>query len=372
MNSLPFLDIRSINLRDREIFHDALDRVLDSGWFILGKELDRFEQAFAEFCETKYCLGVANGLDALHLVLRAWGVGKGDEVIVPSNTYIATWLAVNQCGAIPVPVEPRSETFNINPELIEAAITLRTKAIIAVHLYGQPAEMDAIMEVANRHGLKVLEDAAQAHGAKFDGHRVGSLGHAAAFSFYPGKNLGALGDGGSITTNDALLFDQIKVLRNYGSRQKYVNETKGYNSRLDELQAAFLFEKLKRLDDDNQVRNHIADYYLEKLNSINGFTLPKKLLRTESVWHLFVIKTLQRELLMQILSEDGIQTMIHYPIPPFHQRAYADQHFSNSFPVSKALHQQVVSLPIGPTFTFEEADRVVNSLQRFSMSLTEG
>jgi dTDP-4-amino-4,6-dideoxygalactose transaminase len=372
MSTLPFLDLRAINLRDREAFHLALDRVLDSGWLILGKELESFEHAFAQYCETTYCVGVANGLDALHLVLRAWGIGEGDEVIVPSNTYIATWLAVNQCGAKPIPVEPRLETCNLNPELIEAAVTSRTRAIIAVHLYGQPAEMDAIMAIAKRHSLKVLEDAAQAHGSKLSGNRTGSLGDAAAFSFYPGKNLGALGDGGAITTNDSNLAEQVTVLRNYGSRRKYVNEIKGFNSRLDELQAAFLIEKLVRLDSDNSHRRLIADFYRSNLSGLPGIELLDQATGTESAWHLFVLKTEERESLMRVLNEDGIQTMIHYPIPPHHQQAYADQYFPNSLPISQALHSQVVSIPIGPTLTLNDAHQVVISLQRFSKSLESG
>jgi dTDP-4-amino-4,6-dideoxygalactose transaminase len=372
MSALPFLDLRAINLRDRDSFHKALDRVLDSGWLILGKELERFEQSFAQYCESTHCVGVANGLDALHLVLRAWGIGEGDEVIVPSNTYIATWLAVNQCGARPIPVEPRSDTFNLNPDLIEDAITPRTRAIIVVHLYGQPAEMDAIMAVAKKHGLKVLEDAAQAHGARLCGHRSGSLGHAAAFSFYPGKNLGALGDGGAVTTNDSSLADQVRVLRNYGSRKKYINEVKGYNSRLDELQAAFLMEKLPRLDDDNYQRRIIAEHYSMNLSGLSGLALPAQAADTESAWHLYVVQADERELLMRILSEDGIQTMIHYPIAPNDQLAYADQNFSSSLPISQKLHQRVVSLPIGPTFSVADANRVIESLYRYSNSISVG
>jgi len=366
MSALPFLDLRAINLRDRESFHKALDRVLESGWLILGKELERFENAFANYCETTHCVGVGNGLDALHLVLRAWGIGDGDEVIVPSNTYIATWLAVNQCGAKPIPVEPRLNTCNLNPTLIEAAITPRTKAIIAVHLYGQPAEMRAIMEVARRHGLKVLEDAAQAHGARYCGQRAGNLGDAAAFSFYPGKNLGALGDGGAITTNDSSLAERVKVLRNYGSHRKYVNEIKGYNSRLDELQAAFLIEKLARLDEDNKHRRTIADYYYRNMSGLKCVQLPVQAAETESSWHLFVIQTTEREFLMRTLNEDCIQSLIHYPIPPHEQKAYADQNFPDPLPVSHLLHNKVVSLPIGPTFTLESAEQVVKSVHRFS------
>ena len=364
MNSLPFLDIKAINLRDRESLHRALDRVLDSGWLILGKELENFESAFAGYCETAHCVGVANGLDALHLVLRAWGIGDGDEVIVPANTYIATWLAVSQCGARPIPVEPRTDTCNIDTTKIEAAITPRTRAIIAVHLYGQPAEMEPIMAIAKRRGLKVLEDAAQAHGARLSGLRVGGLGDAAAFSFYPGKNLGALGDGGAVTTNDPALADRVAVLRNYGSRRKYVNEIKGYNSRLDELQAAFLFEKLDRLDEDNRHRRLIADFYREHLSRIPGLQLTRQVEEAESVWHLFVVQTAHRESLMRTLAEDGIQTMIHYPVPPHKQEAYDTGTKIWALPISEEIHRRVVSLPIGPTLSIEDAKRVVVSVRR--------
>jgi dTDP-4-amino-4,6-dideoxygalactose transaminase len=364
MITIPFLDLRAINLRDCDSFHKALDRVLESGWVILGKELESFEASFATYCGVNHCIGVANGLDALHLVLRAWGIGPGDEVIVPSNTYIATWLAVNQCGATPVPVEPHRDTYNLDPRLIEAAVTPRTRAIIAVHLYGQPAEMDSIMAVAQRHGLKVLEDAAQAHGAHLNGRKVGALADAAAFSFYPGKNLGALGDGGAVTTNDKMLAERVAVLRNYGSSRKYVNEVQGYNSRLDEVQAAFLSEKLKRLDSDNYQRKLIADFYLENLSGHSRITLPKIIDRAESSWHLFVIQTPDREFLMQTLADNGIQTMIHYPIPPHEQQAYASQKFSGTFQISEQLHRHVLSLPMGPTMTVEDAEYVVNCLRR--------
>ena len=370
MTTLPLLDIRGINLRDREALHKALDRVLDSGLLVLGKELERFEAAFARYCESNHCVGVANGLDALTLVLRAWGIGDGDEVIVPSNTYVATWLSVSHCGAIPIPVEPRPDTCNLNPEQIEASITTRTRAIIAVHLYGQPAEMDAITEIAKRYGLKVLEDAAQAHGARWLGSRAGSLADAAAFSFYPGKNLGAIGDGGAVTTNDPTLADKVSVLRNYGSRNKYVNELKGYNSRLDELQASFLLEKLLRLDDDNRHRRVIADFYYQHLSEVRGLELVRQAKGTESVWHLFVIKTLHRDSLMQRLAEDGIQTLIHYPHPPHKQPAYTREHpVFKPLPISEALHQQVLSLPISPTLSLNDAQRVIDSIRRFADAL---
>jgi dTDP-4-amino-4,6-dideoxygalactose transaminase len=364
MSTLPFLDLRAINYRDRDAFHLILDRVLDSGWVILGKELERFESSYADYCGAKHCVGVANGLDALHLVLRAWGIGPGDEVIVPSNTYIATWLAVSQCGATPVPVEPRPDTYNLDPRRIEAAVTPRTRAVIAVHLYGQPAEMDYIMELAKRHGLKVLEDAAQAHGAEFRGCKAGALGDAAAFSFYPGKNLGALGDGGAVTTNDQLLAERVAILRNYGSRRKYINEVQGFNSRLDELQAAFLMHKLSHLDADNNQRKAIADFYTAQLNGHPRVQLPTIVDGAKSAWHLFEIRTVERDALIRAMEGDGIQTMIHYPIPPHEQQAYATQPPLGPFPVSEALHRELLSLPMGPTMTLEDAGRVVESLMR--------
>jgi len=265
---VPFLDLKAPHIELRAELEAAQDRVINSGWLILGQEVAAFEREFAAYCEAEHCIGVGNGLEALHLILRAFGIGAGHEVIVPSNTYIATWLAVTQAGATPIPVEPDERTYNLDPARIEAAITPRTKAILPVHLYGQPADMDPINAIAARHGLKVIEDAAQAHGARYKGRRTGGLGHAAGFSFYPGKNLGALGDGGAVVTNDSQLADTLRVLRNYGSRVKYHNEVQGYNSRLDELQAAFLREKLKRLDDWNARRQAIAARYLAHLSPL--------------------------------------------------------------------------------------------------------
>lgn len=362
---IPFLDLKSINLRQKEAFHVALDVVLDSGWLILGKQTEAFEQEFAAYCGSTYCLGVANGLDALHLVLKAWGIGPGDEVIVPSNTYIATWLAVNQVGATPVPVEPDLSTYNIDPDLIEASITSRTRAIVPVHLYGQTANMEAIMAIANRHGLKVLEDGAQAHGSSLNKRRAGSLGHAAAFSFYPGKNLGALGDGGAITTNDTELADNIRVLRNYGSQIKYQNEVRGYNSRLDELQSAFLRAKLPLLDADNAHRAGIAARYSEGLSGLDGLTLPKVSVGCEHVWHLYVVRHAKRDALQKRLAELGVETMIHYPIPPHRQAAYQDLGIpEGALPLSEMIHREVLSLPMGPTLTLEDADTVIAAVRQ--------
>src|SRR5882762_609929 len=319
--NVPFLDLKAEYAELKSDLDAAIQRVLASGWYILGAELEAFEKAFAAYCAVSHCVGVGNGLDALHLILRALEIGFGDEVIVPANTYIATWLAVSYSGATPVPVEPEERTYNIDPSRIEEAITSKTKAIIAVHLYGQPADMDAINEIAARHGLKVIEDAAQAHGARYKGRRAGSLADAAGFSFYPSKNLGALGDGGAVTTDDDALADRVRVLRNYGSRQKYRNETKGYNSRLDELQAALLREKLRLLDQWNERRRSIARRYLEGLAGL-PLVLPHVPPGCEPIWHVFVVRSARREWLASTLEAAGIGTLVHYPIPPHLQPAY--------------------------------------------------
>ena len=357
--SIPFLDLRAPHEELRTELRETFERVLDSGWYILGEEVKQFELEFAAYCEANHCIGVGNGLEALHLILRGYGIGAGDEVIVPSNTYIATWLAASYAGATPIPVEPDERTYNINPVLIEAAITPRTKAIIAVHLYGQPADMDAINAVAKKYKLKVIEDAAQAHGARYKGKRVGNLGDAAGFSFYPGKNLGGIGDGGAVTTDDPVLADNIRVLCNYGSRIKYQNEVKGFNSRLDELQAAFLREKLKKPDDWNGRRKVIAAEYLSKFHD-GGIVLPYVPEWADPVWHLFVVRNSQRDKLQQRLGELGIGTMIHYSTPPHLQGAYAELGFSKgSFPVAEKIHDEVLSLPIGPHLTIDSVNSVV-------------
>ena len=359
--SVSFLDLRSINLRYRADFHAAFDRVLESGWLVLGKEVEAFEQEFASYCGVDHCIGVGNGLEALHLVLRAWDIGQGDEVIVPSNTYIATWLAVSYAGALPVPVEPDASTYNIDPKRIEAAITPRTKAVIPVHLYGQPADMNAIMAIAGKHGLKVLEDAAQAHGARLNGKRTGALGHAAGFSFYPAKNLGALGDGGAVTTNDAGLADRVRLLRNYGSRAKYHNEVKGFNSRLDELQAAFLRAKLPHLDADNARRGEIARLYEHGLAGC-GLALPACLSGAEPVWHLYVVRSANRDALRGQLENSQIQTMIHYPIPPYLQASYLSTEVSRqTYPMATQMADEVLSLPMGPHLTNEAVEFIVQA-----------
>lgn len=360
---IPFLDLKAPHVELRTKISEAIDRVVSSGWYILGPEVEAFESEYASYCEASHCVGLANGLDALHLALRALDVGPGDEVIVPSNTYIATWLAVSQCGATPVPVEPVEATYNIDPSLIEAAITPRTKVILPVHLYGQPADMDPILAIARKHGLRVLEDGAQAHGARYKGKRIGAHGDVVAWSFYPGKNLGALGDGGAITTNDRELADRIRLLRNYGSRVKYVNEVQGYNSRLDPLQAAVLCVKLKYLDGWNVRRSALARRYCEELAG-SGVVLPQVPEWAEPAWHLFVVRHPQRDALQHRLTVAEIGSLIHYPIPPHKQRAYADIGFSaDHFPLASRMADQVLSLPIGPHLNSEQASAVMAAVR---------
>lgn len=356
---VPFLDVGAAYKELKPEIDAAIARVLESGWYILGPEVEAFETEYAAYCKAEYAIGVANGLDALHLALMAMGVGPGDEVIVPSNTYIATWLAVSQCGATPVPVEPVEETYNIDPDRIEAAITTRTKAILPVHLYGQPADLDPILEIARKNDLKVLEDGAQAHGACYKGRRIGAHGDAVAWSFYPGKNLGGYGDGGAITTNDPDMADRIRVLRNYGSRLKYVNEVMGFNSRLDTLQAAILRVKLRYLDRGNAARRSIAERYLAGLNNC-GLILPNVPEWAEPVWHLFVVRSHEREPLQHRLGQAGVGTLIHYPIPPHRQKAYTELGFrEGSYPIAESLHEQVLSLPMFPQMTTTQADQVI-------------
>lgn len=367
--NIPFLDMQSPYLELQEQLDDAYRRVMLSGWYILGKEVEAFEAEFAAYCGVGHCIGVGNGLEALHLILRAMEIGPGDEVIVPANTYIATWLAVSYTGARPVPVEPDAETFNLDPELIEAAITPRTRAILPVHLYGQPADMGGIMAIARKHGLKVVEDCAQAHGARFGQKRVGGLGVAAGFSFYPGKNLGALGDGGAVTTNDPDLAEKIRVLRNYGSSRKYVNDCIGYNSRLDELQAAFLRVKLAHLDEWNARRVALAEFYTRQFQDTD-LVLPQLAAGCESVWHLYVVRTRERERLQQHLQAQGIGSLIHYPIPPHRQDAYTYLGFGGgAFPLSERMAEEVLSLPFGPHLSVDQAGRVVAALKTFPVNV---
>lgn len=359
---IKYFDLKKANLQYREELQAAFSRVLHSGFYIRGKEVDSFEQEFAAYCQSRYCVGVSNGLDALHLILRALNIGEGDEVIVPSNTFIATWLAVSYVGAVPVPVEPNEDTFNIDPEKIEDAITERTRAIIPVHLYGQPADMDPIIGLAKKYGLKVIEDAAQAHGATYKGRKVGGLGHAAAFSFYPSKNLGALGDGGAIVTHDSDLAARVRSLANYGSDRKYHNEIKGFNCRLDEMQAAFLRVKLFYLDSENLRRRNVANQYLLGLKDL-PIRLPHVPEVLSPVWHGFVIRTQDRDNLMCRLDDAGIQAIIHYPIPPHLQGAYSEMKcVPGDFPISETIHKEVLSLPMSPTLEDSQILEVINAV----------
>ncbi len=356
---IPFLDLRATYIELKPAIDDAIRRVLDSGWYILGEEVDSFENEYASYCDAKHCVSVANGLDALHLALLALGVGAGDEVIVPSNTYIATWLAVSQCGATPIPIEPDAATYNIDPARIEAAITPRTKVILPVHLYGQPCDIDPILEIARKYGLKVLEDGAQAHGARYKGRRLGAHGDMVAWSFYPGKNLGAFGDGGAITTDDAELADRIRVLRNYGSRVKYVNDVRGFNSRLDPMHAAAMRVKLKVLDAWNERRTVIASRYQQELFGL-GLTLPFVPDWAEPAWHLYVIQHPKRDALHKALAEVDIGTLIHYPIPPHLQQAYSSLGYvKGHFPLAEEIANQCLSLPIGPHLNQSSVSLVV-------------
>jgi dTDP-4-amino-4,6-dideoxygalactose transaminase len=357
--SVPFLDLKAPYLELKQEIDEAISRVVSSGWFIGGTEVDQLEAEYAKYCGASHAVGVGNGLDALHLALLAMDVGPGDEVIVPSNTYIATWLAVSQSGAKPVPVEPDEATFNINPALIESAITPRTKVILPVHLYGQPADLAPILAIARAHGLKVLEDGAQAHGARYKGQRIGAHGDAVAWSFYPGKNLGAMGDGGAVTTNDPQIADRIRVLRNYGSRVKYVNEVQGYNSRLDPIQAAILRVKLAHLDEWNRRRAVIADSYERALVGC-GLTLPFVPNWAEPVWHLYVVQHPQRDRLHKALADAGVGTLIHYPTPPHRQQAYAQAGWGQgAFSLAERMADQVLSLPMGPHLSLQDCYEVI-------------
>ena len=346
---VPFLELKPTYEELRSEFDAAYHRVMDSGWYLLGSELESFEAAFAGCCEARHCIAVGNGLDALHLILRAYDIGPGDEVIVPTNTFIATWLAVSYAGATPVAVEPDPRTFNLDPSRIESAITKKTKAIMPVHLYGQPADMDPILAIAAKYGLKVIEDNAQAQGARYKGRRTGGLGDAAGNSFYPGKNLGAFSDAGAVTTNDSKLADRVRTLRNYGSKKKYYHDEKGFNSRVDELQAAFLNIKLKRLEEWNRRRQAIAATYLKELRQVPDITLQSVPDWAEPVWHLFVIQCANREALQKRLAEHDVSTLIHYPVPAHLTGAYADGPWKRgAFPIAEKMADSVLSLPIGP------------------------
>lgn len=363
---IQFLDILTSHLEIKDELDQAYWRVLSSGTYILGKEVEDFEKEFAAYCGATQCVGVGNGLEALHLILRAYGIGPGDEVIVPANTFIATWLAVSYTGARPVPVEPLENTYNLDPTRIEAAITPRTKAILPVHLYGQIADMDAINQIAAKHGLKVIEDSAQAHGALYKGCRAGGLGDASGWSFYPGKNLGALGDAGAVTTNDNDLAEKVRRLRNYGSQVKYYNEVKGFNSRLDPLQAAFLRVKLKHLDEWNQRRRLVAGRYLEQLADLSDLTLPFVPEWAVPSWHLFVVRHPRRDALHDHLHQADIGTLIHYPVPPHLSEAYAELGgAAGDFPLTEQMANTVLSLPMGPHLDLPAIDQVVAAIRKF-------
>lgn len=354
---IKFLDLHKINERFRSEMDESLKRILDKGWYLYGAENDAFCKNFAKYCGTKYALGVANGLDAINLIIRAYGFGSGDEIIVPANTFIATILAVSQNNCTPVFVEPDINTYCINPDLIEEKITEKTKAIIVVHLYGQAVQMEKIWALAKKYNLKIIEDSAQAHGAFYKNKRVGNLGDASAFSFYPGKNLGALGDAGGITTNDPELYEKVKAIANYGSDYKYHHIYKGTNSRLDEFQAALLDVKLKYLDQDNARRREIAKYYCENIKN-PAIILPQGYDENAHVWHVFVVRCSDREKLQKHLEDNGIQTNIHYPIAPHKQGAYKE-FASINLPITEKIHREVISLPISPVLTDEEVEKVV-------------
>lgn len=361
---IPFLDLGSATAELEQEMKAAVSRVIGSGWYIGGPECEAFEQAFADYTGTRYCVGVGNGLDALILALRAVGVGTGDEVIVASNTYIATWLAVTAVGARPVPVEPDPATHNLDPERVEAAITPATRALLPTHLYGQSADLDPLLDIARRHGLKLVEDGAQAHGARYKGCRLGGHGDAVCWSFYPGKNLGALGDGGAVTTDDPAIAETVRTIGNYGSKRKYVNELRGMNSRLDPLQAAVLAVKLPLLDEWNERRARIAALYNRELAD-SGLNLPVVPDWADPAWHLYVVRSPERDRLQHRLQELGVQTLIHYPIPPHRQQAYADHGWSEgAFPTAEQLAHEVLSLPIGPHLSMEEAERVVEAVRQ--------
>lgn len=363
---IPYLNLNLLNKKYEDSFRESLRNVIDSGWYILGKQVKQFEANYAAYSETKYCIGVANGLDALILSLKALGIGKDDEVIVPSNTYIASWLAVSYVGAIPIPVEPSIETYNINPALIAEKISGKTKAIMPVNIYGQAAELKSITDIALRHNLFVVEDNAQSQGATYNNRKTGSWGHINATSFYPGKNLGALGDAGAITTNDESLAHRVNLLRNYGSEKKYYNEVKGINSRLDELQAAFLRIKLESLDSDNAKRKKQAQTYQQELNNVGDIILPRLADQADSVYHIYLIRSQHRDALQEHLTANKIGTLIHYPVPPHRQQAYADLNFKKGdFPIAEEIADTCLSIPLYPGLSFAEQEKVINSIKQF-------
>ncbi len=367
---IDFLNLKKINQRYTAELNRSMEETLSSGWYVLGDQTKEFERQFANYCNAQYCIGVASGLDALILILKGYqelGILKaGDEVIVPANTYIASIFSITQNDLTPVLVEPEDGVWNIGAKNIEKAITSKTKAIMAVHLYGQPCEMDPIMQLAERHNLIVIEDAAQAHGAEYKNKRTGSIGHAAGFSFYPGKNLGALGDGGAITTNDPKLYETLVALRNYGSIEKYVNKYHGLNSRLDEIQAGILTVKLQHLDADNEARRSIAATYLENIRN-KHVDLPTVGPHNTHVWHLFTVMCEDRSHFQEYLKQNGIQTLIHYPIPPHKQEVYAEWN-AMSFPLTEHIHKHILSLPISPVMTTDECNTVIQVINQYSFN----
>ena len=360
---IKFLDLKKINNRYREEIDSRIKNILDKGWYLQGEENENFTKNFANFCGTKLALGVANGLDALNLIIKAYGFGNGDEIIVPANTYIATILAISENGCIPILVEPDLKTYNINPDSIEEKITTKTKAIMVVHLYGQAVQMEKIWKIAKKYNLKIIEDSAQAHGAIYQENRTGNLGDASGFSFYPGKNLGCIGDGGAVTTNDEELFNKIKAIANYGSDRKYHHIYKGVNSRLDEIQAAVLDIKLKHLDSDNNKRREISKYYRENIKN-SKLILPETYDEKSHVWHIFAVRTKNRDEFQKYLTEKGIQTIIHYPTPPHKQGAYKEWN-NLSFPITEEIHNTILSLPISPVMTDSEIEKVVEVVNEF-------
>jgi dTDP-4-amino-4,6-dideoxygalactose transaminase len=363
---ITYLDLKMINHVSKHELMEAFESVLDSGWYVLGSKLDQFEKEYAAYSDTNFCIGVANGLDALILSLKALDIKEGDEVIVPSNTYIASWLAVSYVGATPIPVEPNWDTCNIDPMLIESKITSKTKAIMPVNLYGQAAQLDIISEIANKHKIYVIEDNAQAQGAVCKGKITGSWGHINASSFYPGKNLGALGDAGAITTDDEFLNNKVRIIRNYGSQKKYYNEIKGVNSRLDELQAALLSVKLRVLDDQNTQRIALAEIYNQNLQNVGDLTLQTLADSCTSVYHIYQIRTSKRDELQQYLTENGIGTIIHYPVPPHLQKAYAELEFKKGdFPIAEKIAEQTLSLPLYPGMLKDDVLTVIETIKNF-------
>lgn len=360
---IKFLDLEKINNRYREEIDSRIKNILDKGWYLQGEENENFTKNFANFCGTKFALGVANGLDALNLIIKAYGFGNGDEIIVPANTYIATILAISENGCIPILVEPDIKTYNINPDSIEEKITSKTKAIMVVHLYGQAVQMEKIWKIVKKYNLKIIEDSAQAHGAIYQEKHTGNLGDASGFSFYPGKNLGCIGDGGAVTTNDEELFNKIKAIANYGSDRKYHHIYKGVNSRLDEIQAAVLDVKLNHLDSDNNKRREISKYYRENIKN-SKIILPETYDEKSHVWHIFAVRTPNRDEFQKYLTEKGIQTIIHYPTPPHKQGAYKEWN-NLSFPITEEIHNTILSLPISPVMTDSEIEKVVEVVNEF-------